>query len=78
MSADGVLENCTDVTFSAIIIFKLSFRYNNVCLNLNDDSGSELCTNKDYGFEGDDGVDLITWTLSAEKVTQGTGILSNR
>ena len=41
---------------------------------LNDDSGSELCTDKDYGFEGDDGVDLITWTSPAEKVTKGTGI----
>ena len=45
---------------------------------LNDDSGSELCTDKDYGFEGDDGVDLITWTLPAESVTKGTGIFSNR
>ena len=50
------------------------FRYNNVCLILNDDSGSELCTDKDFGFEGDDGVDLITWTLPAESVTKGTDI----
>ena len=71
------MKNFTDVTISAIIVLKLFFRYNNVCLILNDDSGSELCTNKDYGFEGDDGVDLITWTLSTEKVTKGTGILSH-
>ena len=57
-------------------ILKLFFTYNNVCLILNDDSGSELCTDKDYGFEGDDGVDLITWTLPAESVTKGTGIFS--
>ena len=64
------------MTFSAIIIIAAFFRYNNVCLILNDASGSELCTNKDYGFEGDDGVDLITWTLPTESVTKGTGILS--
>ena len=52
------------------------FRYNNVCLILNDASGSELCTDKDYGFEGDDGVDLITWTLPAESVTKGTDSFS--
>ena len=61
---------------TSYLYLKHFLRYNNVCLILNDGPGSELCTDKDYGFEGDDGVDLITWTLPTERVSKGTGIFS--
>ena len=50
------------------------FRYNNVCLKLNDNSENELCTDRDFGFEGDDGNDLITWTLPRGGISKGIDI----
>ena len=57
------------------INFKI-LRYNNVCLKLNDSSEDMqgLCTDNDFGFEGDDGNDLITWTLPRERITKGIDV----
>ena len=56
------------------ICFKTHRRYNNVCLKLNDSSEDVLCTDNDFGFEGDDGNDLITWTLPRERITKGIDV----
>ena len=56
------------------ICFK-HLRYNNVCLKLNESSEDVLCTDNDFGFDGDDGNDLITWTLPRERITKGIDVL---
>ena len=56
------------------IYFKTHRRYNNVCLKLNESSEDVLCTDNDFGFDGDDGNDLITWTLPRERITKGIDV----